>query len=200
MEEEFLDLTWSPDGKRLILGSNQNNLQLWDAASGKKVTVVGKHDAAVRRVMWLPGDKVVAFSDRGTAKVWQLGSRAAIQSWKAHEKTLRDAILGPKGEWLVSSGADKRIKIWRTSNGSMLKEFCLGSPANSLQFDAKRKWLVAGTQDGRIYLWDTKDWRQVGFLRGSYSSFMGIAFHPKGTSMVAGHRTGQLWHWLMEAP
>jgi WD40 repeat protein len=47
-------VVWSPDGKRIISGSNDGTAQVWDAANGGHVYTYRGHTARVNAVAWTP--------------------------------------------------------------------------------------------------------------------------------------------------
>ena len=69
--EDIYDLSWSPDGKSLILGLTDNTAQIWDTLQGKCIKVLKDHQHFVQGVAWDPLDQflVTQSSDR-SAKIW----------------------------------------------------------------------------------------------------------------------------------
>lgn len=71
--EDVYDLSWSPDGKFLILGLTDNTAQIWDTQQAKCVKVLKDHQHFVQGVAWDPLDQflVTQSSDR-SAKIWTM--------------------------------------------------------------------------------------------------------------------------------
>ena len=61
-------VAWSPDGKRLATGSEDQTATMWDAATGKEVLTLRGHSHFVRSVAWSPdGQRLATGSDDQTS-------------------------------------------------------------------------------------------------------------------------------------
>lgn len=70
--QEVCGLSWSPDGRLLASGGNDNLLCVWSAAGGEcyadgqPARTITQHQAAVRAVAWCPWQPAVLASGGGT--------------------------------------------------------------------------------------------------------------------------------------
>ena len=65
--QEVCGLTWSPDGKYLASGGNDNTVQLWDPAAGPRtIKSITEHLSAVKAVSWCPWQAGVLATAGGT--------------------------------------------------------------------------------------------------------------------------------------
>ena len=63
--------SFSPDGTRVVTGSFDNTVRLWDAATGVPIGQPLRHDDGVRGASFsVDGYRVVTASRDGTARVW----------------------------------------------------------------------------------------------------------------------------------
>lgn len=63
-------IAWSPGGKYIASSENNGSL-VWDATTGKTITVYDGHSRYVLSLVWLPdGKKIASGSADGTAQVW----------------------------------------------------------------------------------------------------------------------------------
>lgn len=64
-------ITWSPDGRRLASGSG-NEVQVWEASSGRVLHTYSGHAGVVDAVSWSPDGRLLASgSYDNTVQVWQ---------------------------------------------------------------------------------------------------------------------------------
>ena len=68
-------IAWSPDGKRVLTGSEDRTARLWDLATGRVLLTLKGHNAGVTAVAWSPnGLHIVTGSKDKTARVWSADS------------------------------------------------------------------------------------------------------------------------------
>ena len=67
-------VVWSPDGTRIVSGSRDKTVQVWNAVDGSNVYTYRGHSYAVRAVAWSPdGTNIASASVDKTVQVWQSG-------------------------------------------------------------------------------------------------------------------------------
>jgi WD40 repeat protein len=72
-------VTFSPDGHRIVSGSSDHTLRLWDADTEQPIGApMAGHTSAVRSVAFSPdGQRVVSGSNDATLRFWPTPSAAA---------------------------------------------------------------------------------------------------------------------------
>ncbi|MEL6110598.1 MAG: NB-ARC domain-containing protein, partial [Planctomycetota bacterium] len=64
-------VAFSPDGRRIVSGSGDNTLKLWDGESGQELASLRAHAGSVRAVAFSPdGRRIVSGSGDNTLKLW----------------------------------------------------------------------------------------------------------------------------------
>ena len=62
---------WSPDGRRILTGSDDKSAKVWDAETGKELFPLKGHSREVTSVAWSPdGRHLLTGSKDHTARVW----------------------------------------------------------------------------------------------------------------------------------
>ena len=68
---------FSPYGQRIVSGSHDNTLKIWDASSGKELQTLKGHDGSVNSVAFSPdGQRIVSGSSDNTLKIWDASEEA----------------------------------------------------------------------------------------------------------------------------
>ena len=81
---------WSPDGQRILSGSQDDTLKVWDAASGQCLLTLSGHSSAVWSCGWSPdGQRILSGSYDNTLKVWDAASGVCLATY----------ISLPEGGW-----------------------------------------------------------------------------------------------------
>ena len=71
----------SPDGRRIVSGSDDNTVAVWDLETGTRIHRLTGHQGAVRSVAVSPdGRRIVSGSDDKTVAVWDLETGTQIHS------------------------------------------------------------------------------------------------------------------------
>jgi WD40 repeat protein len=68
-------VSFSPDGKRIVSGSRDNTLKVWDAQTGQEMLTLEGHSGRVDSVSFSPdGKRIVSGSWDKTLKIWDISS------------------------------------------------------------------------------------------------------------------------------
>src|SRR6516165_7674839 len=83
--DDIRAVVYSPDGKRVLTGSNDNTARLWDTAAGEAVATLKGHTAFVRAVALSPdGKRVLTGSWDNTARLWDAATGEAVATLRGH--------------------------------------------------------------------------------------------------------------------
>jgi len=70
-DDRVRSVAFSPDGRLLASGSDDNKVKIWEVASGRLLHTLSGHGDWVRSVAFSPDGRLLASgSDDGTVKIW----------------------------------------------------------------------------------------------------------------------------------
>ena len=110
---------YAPDGKRLVCGSVQGRIIVYDTASGQEVARLDGHTGGVRKLAYSPDGRTLAcVSSERSVYLWDTETAKPISNItkrNAHPVTVTTVRFSPDGKTLVSESSDGRLFLWRLS-------------------------------------------------------------------------------------
>ena len=105
MQGSAQSVAFSPDGTRIVSGSYDNTVRIWDTSTGEQLVVLQGHEDAVSSVAFsADGERVASASRDGTIRIWDsVPDRVRYEERRA----LLDAQ--PEAERIVDD-------LWQKSN------------------------------------------------------------------------------------
>ena len=141
-------IAFSPDSQRLISGSVDNTIKIWDPTSGQCLQTLKGHSSSVPSVAFSPdSQRLVSGSVDKTIKIWDPTSGQCLQTLKGHSSSVPSVAFSPDSQRLVSGSYDKTIKIWDPTSGQCLRT--LEGHSNlvpSVAFSPDGQQLASGSQ------------------------------------------------------
>jgi WD40 repeat protein len=195
----------SPDGKRIVSGSSDKTLQLWDADLGIALgEPLRGHINAVQSVAFSPdGKRIVSGSSDKTLQLWDAGLGVALgEPLRGHINAVQSVAFSPDGKRIVSGSSDSTLRLWDADKGVALGEPLRGHTDGvmSVAFRPDGKRIVSGSSDNTLRLWDAdRGVAQSEPLRGHTNGVLSVAFDPEGKRIVSGSLDNTLRLWDAES-
>jgi len=158
-------LEFTPDGKRLISGAADRTVKIWDPATGKRLYTLSEPLDGINTLAVDPsGHYVAAGGIDKSIRVWRIGaiSGELVHSLMAHEDAILKIVWSPDGKSLVSSSADRSIKVLKAEDLSEAKLIPNQSDwVYGLQFSPDGRQLAVGRMDGSLSLYDSVQFKDA---------------------------------------
>jgi WD40 repeat protein len=178
---------FSLDGTRIVSGSYDETLKLWDAATGREIRTLTGHSSGVSSVAFSPdGNLIVSGDVKGILKVWNTATGEEIHTLTGHSDIVVSVVFSPDSK-LIISGSDT-IKVWDAATGREI---------HTLQGHSDYIYYLAFSPDGTriiscarddledVKIWDTATGREIRILQGNSDTVISVAFSPDGKQIVS---------------
>ncbi|KAF5340656.1 hypothetical protein D9611_007288 [Ephemerocybe angulata] len=203
-----MSVVFSLDGTKVVSGSTDNTIRVWDASTGQVQKVLTGHTANCTSVA-ISGDGswIVSGSDDRTVRTWDVMTGKEKQVLLGHTGAVKAVAVSWDGTRICSGGDDHRVRAWDAATGAVqsIMEGHTGG-VNSVAFSRDGKWIASGAWDQTIRVWGAPSTKRVWgasstksklqkVLQGHNNGVMSVAFSMDGTRIVSASSdcTGKVW-------
>jgi WD40 repeat protein len=198
----------SPDGHRILSGSSDKTMILWDQATTQPIRRFTGHEGQVWDVAFSPdGRRALSGGSDKVVRLWDLASGEMLGQYKGHAEAIYTVAFSPDGRLAYSAGGgnvrgeshdrgDFAIHVW---------DLKTGRAAGRLEGHKGIVWGIAVSPDGRrlltagddkdVILWTLKRGAVIRHFGGHTGPVSSVAFLSDGRRAVSASndRTIRLW-------
>ena len=163
-----LSIRFSPDGKYLISGSDDQSVKLWEVETGGLLKSFygfrSSTEGAGELIDISPdGQSVIGVSTDHTFVQWDIQTGDIVRTFFGHTDRVTSVKFSPDRKFIVSSGADKLVKIWNP-DGQEIASFAGHQDGevcdwiNSLDISPDSRYILSGGCDDVLNVWMVPEW------------------------------------------
>jgi len=187
----------SPDGSRVLTGSDDNTASLWSASDGSPIGQPMKHSSLVRAVAFSPdGSRVLTGSDDNIARLWSASDGSPVGQPMKHSDSVLVVAFSPDGSRVLTGSNDNTARLWSASDGSPIGQpMKHSSLVLAVAFGPDGSRVLTGDFHNTARLWSASDGSPVGQPMHHSDSVRAVAFSPDGQKVLTGSddNTAHLW-------
>ena len=193
-----------PDSRRLVSGSADSTLRIWDLESGECLRMLrGHRRGVICLALSLDGRTLVSGGTDGTLRVWDINSGECLRILEGHrerEGWVTSVALTPDGRQVVSGSWDCTLRVWELDSGECLQVLSGHTDSvHSVALSADGRQVVSGSVDKTLRLWDLNSGECLRVLHGHTDSVHSVAVAPDGRQVVSGSRDRTLRVWNLDS-
>lgn len=186
--DALYDARLSPDGSLLATCSYDRQINLWNTASGDRVSTLAGHNGAVFELAFSSdGLTLASASADGTVKIWNVKSGERLDTLGQPEGEQCVVAISPDDQWVVAGGADRQVRMWRLLsrkeaqiNPLKFSRTAHESSIVQMAFSTDGSKLVTASEGRELLLWETTTLTPLLRFEQQPDVVTGIAFVPSG--------------------
>jgi WD40 repeat protein len=202
-------LAYSPDGKTLAAGGGDNQIHIWNLATGKVVRRLQGHQRAkawdgIHRVAFCKGGKrLISSGADGTVRLWEVETGKEVRQFQGHQGVVSALALSEDGRTLAGAPtrADGRgeVLVWDVATGKKLWRLPHPHQVCAVAFSRDGKTLATGSGEvwkpGEIRLFRVATGKLLHSWQGHQHWVLTVAFAPDGRTLATGGYEGTVRRW-----
>jgi len=187
----------TPDGQRVISGSDDTTIKVWNLETGEHIRTMEGHNGSVNSLTVTPdGLHVISGSDDKTIKVWNLETGEHIRTMEGHNGSVSVVAVTPDGRCAISGSYDKTIKVWDMKTGGHIRTMKDHySSVMALADTPEGLYVISQSEDKMLKVWDLKTGDHISTMGGHNGFITAVVVTPDGRRAISGSDGKMLRVW-----
>jgi WD40 repeat protein len=140
----ILRLAYLPDGRRIVTGSGDGNVKVWNLENGEQEGTSMEHESEICGLaVTRDSTKIISCDAEGNIKVWDVESHESVQEW-TRPRSCPEIALSPDDR-LISVG-DRTVAIYTMEGRQVKHSFNVDKGVLSMRFSPDGQKLACGTR------------------------------------------------------
>jgi WD40 repeat protein len=165
--EKVKAAAFSPDGRLVVGGSTEGKLQVWEAASGKILTIAtlpvpasadkkGRKGNEVRGMAISPdGAHLVLSAGDSSIQIWSLPECRLLRVLPAERGFFQPIVFSPDGRLVLTAAVNRGLSLWEFESGRELRAFSAHTNyIRAAAFSPDGRYMASCADDATLRLWD----------------------------------------------
>ena len=191
----------SPDGTRILTGSEDGYARLWDSASGKLLHKLGPQGRVFAAAFSLNGRMIFTGGEDGAGRLWDINTEEILWTSECRHSWILTAAFSPDGKKIITSDTDRSTRFWNAGTGKPIGEpLRHHKNVTAIAFSPDRRTLATAGGDQKLSLWrlDSKTGLPLGDPLHQLQHqhwIVALAFSPDSKAVLTGSwdQTARLW-------
>ena len=188
-----------PNGTQIATGGRDNQIHIWDAATGDLIRSIEGHTEWVTSLAFNDTGRVlVSGSKDNSVRTFDLQTGGLKQVVTHHRGDITAVAFTPDGEIIASGGRDSTILLHHAESAQQIAKLDhFGGPVWDMAFSPDGTILASSSEEGAVWLWGL--WEESGAwlkrLDGHNGPVASLGFSADGNYLLTGGLDSTLRLW-----
>jgi len=194
-------LAVTADGKRLVSGSYDHTVRLWDLSSGDSIRSFPGHTDKVGGVAITRDGKTIVSGGDHTVRFWNAEDGAAIRTIEAGAAQITQVALDPSEKFVAAGSFDGTIRTFSMIDGTpgLAIAHSPGKRVLAVAYSPDGKTIAAGGDDRIARLYSVEDGKLLRSFTGHAALLDAVRFSPDGNTLATASDDDQIRLWIVAA-
>jgi len=189
---------FTPDSRRILTGSDDCTVRLWDVETGKEVQRFVLPEPVDSVSLSSDGHKLLTNGDDKIARLWDLQTGKVLQRFEGHLGVIRAVAFSLDAQKALTGSWDNTARLWDVETGRELRRFVGHSDVvNSVTSSPNGRFILTASSDGTTKLWDAETEKELASLF-SFTDGAWAAVDPEGRFDTSDLDGGAPMHWIVD--
>lgn len=192
-KEHVLSLAWSPDGTRLVSGTDIGNINFWDTSNWNLLFDLGVNSESIQSIAWSPdGLYLASIGFDLSARIWNTGSWTLKQTLPTDLYASNDIRWSSDGNKLMATGRFLlgQVQVWDLNSSTLLNTFTHANETVALDSGVSR--LAVANEDGTITIYPLTAPNVLEFIRAER---LLTSWSPDDKAVAAVGKNNMIYIW-----
>ena len=189
-------VSFGPNGPRVLITSLDGSAHLWEASSGKRLLALqGKVDFLIAAVFSPDGSRLLTTALKAPPRLWDASTGKLLTTLEDSSKFVPSAAFSPDGSHLLAV-SDGTVLQWDASTGKLLTTLAVDPMSGGVVASSPNGTrILIASDDGTARLWDAFSGKRLLTLQGHSGTVLSATFSPDGSRVLTASKdtTARLW-------
>jgi WD40 repeat protein len=188
---------WSNDGSKILSGSWDQTIKIWDGMTGELLNTLEGHSGWVQSVSWNhDSSRIVSGSFDGTIKIWDVVTCELLMTLSDGTFFVYSVSWNHDSDKIASASNDGKVTIWNAATGKRLR-ILSGHTGDTrcVSWNHDDTKILSGSDDTTIKMWNSANGELLKSLESHFDQVTSVSWNGDSSKIVSGSKdeTTKIW-------